>query len=120
MKRGLGIALFCICFCALLLVCALWRGLTLRFYRLETDKLTEDARLRLVLLTDLHSAVYGEGHRELLDLVLDQRRTSSFWVAISSMTWRRWKRPVLLRGSFPHRRPRLLCLRQPRPLAAGL
>lgn len=73
MKRGWGIALFCICFCALLLVCALWRGLTLRFYRLETDKLTEDARLRLVLLTDLHSAVYGEGHRELLDLVLDQR-----------------------------------------------
>ena len=73
MKRGLGIALFCICFCALFLVCALWRGLTLRFYRLETDKLTEDARLRLVLLTDLHSAVYGEGHRELLDLVLDQR-----------------------------------------------
>ena len=73
MKRGWGIALFCICFCALFLVCALWRGLTLRFYRLETDKLTEDARLRLVLLTDLHSAVYGEGHRELLDLVLDQR-----------------------------------------------
>lgn len=73
MKRGWGIALFCICFCALLLVCALWRGLTLRFYRLETDKLTEDARLRLVLLTDLHSAVYGEDHRELLDLVLDQR-----------------------------------------------
>ena len=51
----------------------LWRGLTLRSYRLETDKLTKDARLRLVLLADLHSAVYGEGHRELLDLVLDQR-----------------------------------------------
>lgn len=66
-------ALFLLAALALFLVCALWRGLTLRFYGVHTDKLTQDARLRLALLTDLHSCVYGENHRELLDLVLDQR-----------------------------------------------
>ena len=73
MARGWKTALFLLAVLALFLVCALWSGLTLRFYGVRTDKLTQDARLRLALLTDLHSCVYGENHRELLDLVLDQR-----------------------------------------------
>lgn len=64
----------------LILVCVLLLGvlgvtvfrafdtaLTVRAYTVETGKVS--APVRLVLLTDLHSCDYGEGQRELLDLV---------------------------------------------------
>lgn len=73
MSKGWKIALFLLAAFVLFLVCAFWNGLTLRFYSVHTGKLTEDARLRLALLTDLHSCVYGENHRDLLDLVVEQR-----------------------------------------------
>ena len=46
---------------------ALWQGLTVRRYVLETDKLT--APVRLALLSDFHGARYGQGQSRLLAAV---------------------------------------------------
>lgn len=52
---------------ALLAAAALWQGLTVRKYVLETDKLT--APVRLALLSDFHGAQYGQGQSRLLAAV---------------------------------------------------
>ena len=52
---------------ALLAAAALWQGLTVRKYVLETDKLT--APVRLALLSDVHGAQYGQGQSRLLAAV---------------------------------------------------
>lgn len=49
---------------------ALNTRLTLRHYTVETAKVSQT--VRIVLLTDLHSCDYGEGQRELLDVVEEQ------------------------------------------------
>lgn len=49
---------------------ALNTRLTLRHYTVETAEVSQS--VRLVLLTDLHSCDYGEGQRELLDMVEEQ------------------------------------------------
>ena len=43
----------------------------IKTYKLNTGKLT--GQVRFVLLSDLHSRIYGEGNRSLLDLVRDMR-----------------------------------------------
>ena len=55
---------------------ALWQGLTVRRYVLETDKLT--APVRLALLSDFHGARYGQGQSRLLAAVdkLERLRTA--------------------------------------------
>ena len=55
---------------AALAVWALWTGLVVRMYTLETAKL--DQPVRLLLLTDLHSTVHGREQRALIDLVRAQ------------------------------------------------
>lgn len=49
---------------------ALNTHLTIRNYEVETDEVSRP--IRLLLLTDLHSCDYGEGQRELLDVVEGQ------------------------------------------------
>lgn len=51
----------------LLLILALDNRLVVRHYQIETDKVTET--VRLLVVSDLHSCVYGENQRELLDAV---------------------------------------------------
>lgn len=64
-KAGLLIGSSLLLSAALLLA---WDNkLTVTTYSLSTDKLTKP--LRILLLSDLHSCVYGEGQRELLDQV---------------------------------------------------
>lgn len=52
---------------AALAVWALWTGLTVRTYTLETAKLTQP--VRLLLLTDLHSTIHGSKQQPLINLV---------------------------------------------------
>ena len=54
---------------AVLLVVACDSRLVLRTYTVETEKVS--ASVRLAVLTDLHSCDYGEGQRELLDMVTE-------------------------------------------------
>ena len=51
----------------LLLLLALDDRLTVRRYRIETEKVTEP--IRVLVVSDLHSCAYGEDQRELLDAV---------------------------------------------------
>ncbi len=44
-------------------------GLTLRSYTISTNKLAEGEQLRLVMLSDLHSYVYGEEQQPLLRMI---------------------------------------------------
>ena len=55
---------------AALAVWALWTGLAVRTYTLETAKL--DQPVRLLLLTDLHSTVHGREQQALINLVRAQ------------------------------------------------
>ena len=67
-KRKRQIALFTACAAAAFTtIIAMDNRLTIQTYSLESEKLT--GHIRLALLTDLHSCVYGEGQRELLDAV---------------------------------------------------
>lgn len=67
-KRHLGRFFLCI---LLLMALFFWAGLrtelTVRRYPVESDLVTQPKRL--VFLSDLHSCVYGEGQRELLEVV---------------------------------------------------
>ena len=57
----------CLAAAVVLLLLALDNRLTVRRYRIGTEKVTETVRLAVV--SDLHSCAYGEGQRELLDAV---------------------------------------------------
>lgn len=72
MARGWKIAILLIPLFALLAVCALWNRLVLRHYTVRTNKLPSGASLRVLLLTDLHSCVYGKNHADLMALVTRQ------------------------------------------------
>jgi len=48
---------------------ALYQGLVLRFYRLDSDKIPADRSIRLALLTDLHSNVIGPGQSKLWGII---------------------------------------------------
>ena len=66
-KRKRQIALFAACAAAVTAVIAMDDRLKIQTYALKSEKLA--GHIRVVLLTDLHSCVYGEGQRELLDAV---------------------------------------------------
>ncbi len=51
-------------------VWALWTGLTVRAYEVPTEKVTE--KIRIVLLTDLHSTVHGGGQSKLIAKIREQ------------------------------------------------
>ena len=53
----------------MLAAAALYCGLTVKRYEIETDLLEPDRYLRIVHLSDLHSSRYGKGQRVLLDTV---------------------------------------------------
>ena len=67
-KRYLRRFFLCISlFAALFFWAGLRTELTVRRYPVESDLVTQPKRL--VFLSDLHSCIYGEGQRELLELV---------------------------------------------------
>ena len=101
---------------AALAVWALWTGLVVRTYTLETAKL--DQPVRLLLLTDLHSTVHGRDQRALIDLVRAQAPDApSGW----GHCRRRGAQPGdgAAAGGCGGGVPLLLCHRQPRVLGGG-
>ncbi len=66
-KRRLGLAIGSTLLFSAVFLLAWDTKLTLTTYSLSSDKLTKP--LRILLLSDLHSCVYGEGQRELLEQV---------------------------------------------------
>lgn len=68
-KRILGS--FVIIF-VLLCILALYNGLIVRKYIIQTDKLSGNQSARIVLITDLHSHIYGDEQRKIADLIRKQ------------------------------------------------
>jgi len=56
----------------LLAFAAFYSGLVVRRYRTGTDKLEPGRNVRIVLITDLHSCIYGENQERLLGLIKKQ------------------------------------------------
>ena len=50
-----------------LCVAALWRGIVVREYSVESDKVTGE--IRAMLITDLHSSIYGKNQKKLVDKI---------------------------------------------------
>ncbi len=57
----------------LFVVAAFYSGLTVRRYTVKTDKMALGESFRIVLITDLHSQVYGENQSELVSLIKEQQ-----------------------------------------------
>jgi len=55
------------------LVLALFHGLVARHYTVRSDKLSGSGTVRIVVITDLHSHVWGDDQQPLLDMIAAQR-----------------------------------------------
>ncbi len=58
---------------AALAVWALYSGLVVRRYGVKTDKLDSGETVRIVVIADLHSHVYGDDQKPLLDMIAAQQ-----------------------------------------------
>jgi len=52
---------------------AFYNGLVVRKYTVSTDKLSENQTVRIVLITDLHSHIYGNNQKRIADLIRKQK-----------------------------------------------
>ena len=56
----------------LLFITAFYNGLVVRDYKIKTDKLLPAQSIKIVLITDLHSHMYGNGQRKIIKKIMDQ------------------------------------------------
>lgn len=57
----------------LLIVAALYSGLTLRSYTVESDKVKSGGTVRIVEISDLHSRVFGDSQKPLIEMIKAQK-----------------------------------------------
>jgi predicted MPP superfamily phosphohydrolase len=70
-KRRKWIQIGIVLLCNALFIWALYTGLTVRNYQIKSDKI-KSGGIRIVLVTDLHSHIYGNDQHPLIDLVKTQ------------------------------------------------
>ena len=56
----------------LFVILAFYNGLVVRKYTIETDKLLDGATIRIVLISDLHSHIYGKDQGKIAKKIKDQ------------------------------------------------
>ncbi len=71
-KKKKAIILISIGLAIILAFTAFYNGLIVRRYTVQTDKMKARESFRIVLITDLHSRIYGEDQRELISLIKKQ------------------------------------------------
>lgn len=71
---GLGIVLAAI-FILFIILCLFdfWRQPIVRSYRIATDKLSKGQSVKLVLIADLHSHIFGKEQKKLIDLIASEK-----------------------------------------------
>jgi len=57
---------------AILVIAAFYSGLVVRRYGVTTDKLNPGQSIRIVLISDLHSCIYGENQKDIVSLIKKQ------------------------------------------------
>ncbi len=72
-KRKTYVYLICFGILALLTICAFFNGLVVNTHKLTTDKLHKKDSIRIVLITDLHSHIYGKNQSKLVSLIKKQK-----------------------------------------------
>ncbi len=73
MRKKTIIILISISLAVILVVAAFYNGLIVRRYTVQTDKMNVGESFRIVLITDLHSHIYGENQNELVSLIKKQQ-----------------------------------------------
>ena len=56
----------------ILFVAAVYNGLTIRHYAILTDKIGQGKSIRVVLIADLHSHIYGDNQNQLISKIIKQ------------------------------------------------
>jgi len=69
-KKYLGISLIVVSI--VLLICAFYNGLVVKKYIITSDKLKAGESIRIVLIADLHSHIYGKGQNRIVSLIKKQ------------------------------------------------
>lgn len=72
MKKRWKYALAAVAGMTTLAVAALWPGITVKHYDITTDKLEQEQELTVVVVSDLHSALFGAEQKELLSRIAEQ------------------------------------------------
>ncbi len=57
----------------LFLIVAFYNGLIVRKYTIKTDKVSNDQSIKIVLITDLHSHLYGKDQQKITKKIVDQK-----------------------------------------------
>ncbi len=71
-KKPIAIAVF-FAFLIVLCVMAFYNGLVVKKYSITTEKLSKDQSTRMVLITDLHSHIYGERQEKIASIIKKQK-----------------------------------------------
>lgn len=77
-KKIIGVLSIIIIF--ILLAFAFYTGLTVKHYTVITSKVSDDSNIRIVLLSDLHSCIYGENQSKLIKKIQKQKPDIIFMV----------------------------------------
>lgn len=72
-KRKTCVFLICVGVLAILVACAFFNGLVVNTHKLTTNKLHKKDQIRIVLITDLHSHIYGKNQSKLVSLIKKQK-----------------------------------------------
>lgn len=72
-KRKTSVFLICFGVLALLTVCAFYNELVVNTHKLTTNKIHKRDSIRIVLITDLHSHIYGKNQSKLVSLIKKQK-----------------------------------------------
>ncbi len=63
----------CLVLFAIIVSCAFYNGLVVRTYKISSDKLNPGQDVRIVLISDLHSHIYGENQKDIVSLIKKQK-----------------------------------------------
>ncbi len=72
-KRKICMLFICVGILVMLIVCAFFNGLVVNTHKLTTNKINKNETIRIVLITDLHSHIYGDNQSKLVSLIKKQK-----------------------------------------------
>lgn len=71
-RKSRIVAIICAGLLILFVFAAFYNGLTIRKYQIDTDKIDDGVSFRIVLVSDLHSTVFGDNQKDIVSLIKKQ------------------------------------------------
>ncbi|PYG87034.1 hypothetical protein LY28_02417 [Ruminiclostridium sufflavum DSM 19573] len=72
-KKRKYLIIICTGLLVIILICAFYNGLVVNKFNITAEKLNENEAIRLVLISDLHSHIYGKNQSKLVKLIERQK-----------------------------------------------